>query len=78
MKSQIDYIAIARYVGNALSIVGYFVLLNVDPLLGSTLKIIALCLVTPFCVKLKLWDVIFVFGFYGVLDATNIFKLLVN
>lgn len=76
MKSQPDYIATARYVGNALSIVGYFVLLNVDPLLGSTIKLIALALVTPFCIKLKLWDVVFVFGFYGMLDLSNIIKLL--
>lgn len=76
MKSQPDYIALARYLGNALSIIGYFVLLNVDPLLGSSLKIIALCLVTPFCVKLKLWDVVFVFGFYGLLDLSNVIKLL--
>jgi hypothetical protein len=76
MKSQMDYIAIARYLGNGLSIVGYFVLLNVDPLLGSTIKLISLALVTPFCIKLKFWDVVFVFGFYGMLDLTNIIKLL--
>ncbi len=75
-ESQIDYIAWARYIGNGLSIVGYFVLLNVDPLLGSSIKLLALGLVTPFCVKLKLWDVVFVFGFYGMLDLTNIIKLL--
>lgn len=76
MKSQPDYIALARYLGNVLSIVGYFVLLHVDPLLGSTIKIVSLFLVTPFCIKLKLWDVVFVFGFYGMLDLTNIVKLL--
>lgn len=78
MKSQVDYIALARYLGNALSIVGYFVLLHVDPLLGSSIKIMALCLITPFCIKLKLWDVVFVFGFYGVLDASNIITILNN
>lgn len=76
MKSQMDYIAIARYLGNGLSIVGYFVLLNIDPLLGSTIKLISLALVTPFCIKLKLWDVVFVFAFYGMLDLSNIIKLL--
>lgn len=78
MKRQLDYIALARYVGNALSIIGYFVLLHIDPLLGSCIKIVGLSLVTPFCIKLKLWDVVFVFGFFGVLDASNVFKLLTN
>jgi hypothetical protein len=76
MKSQPDYIAIARYIGNALSIVGYFVLLNVDPLWGSVIKIIALGLVAPFCIVWRLWDVVFVFGFYAVLDAHNIYNIL--
>jgi hypothetical protein len=78
MKRQFDYTSIIRYIGNGLGIVGYFVLLNVDPLWGSIIKIMALGLVTPSCIKWKFWDVIAVFSFYAVLDLNNIYKILSN
>ncbi len=65
-----------RLIGNMLSIIGYIILINVDPLLGSIIKIIGLFLVVPFCLKLKLWDVVVVFGFFVAIDIANIIKIV--
>lgn len=65
-----------RLIGNILSVVGYMILIHINPLWGSTIKIIALVLVTPFCIRTKLWDVVALFGFFGFLDLTNIVRIL--
>lgn len=65
-----------RYLGNLLSIVGYVVLIHVDSLWGSIIKIIGLMLVTPFCVRTKLWDVVILFSIFGFIDLSNIAKLM--
>jgi Flp pilus assembly protein protease CpaA len=66
----------SRYIGNILSLVGYFMLVHVDPLIGSVVKIVGLVLVTPFCIRFKLWDVVFLFGVFGLIDLSNIVKLV--
>lgn len=67
-----------RYIGNLLSIVGYVVLVHVDPLWGSIIKIIGLGLATPFCIRTKLWDVVILFGIFIFIDLTNIMRILFN
>lgn len=76
MKSQVDILMIARVIGNIFSVVGYVVLLHYDPLLGSCIKLTGMVLCTPFCIKLKLWDVALLFGFFGIIDLSNIIKIL--
>lgn len=78
MKSQVDVVTLSRWVGNILSIVGYVFILHYDPLLGSSIKLIGTICILPFCFKLKLWDVVFVFGFFGILDISNIIRILLD
>lgn len=68
-----DYMRIA---GNALTLIGYAVLLYFSPLAGSSLKVFGLCLALPSCIKLKLWDVVFMLSLFGILDLSNVFRLL--
>ena len=66
----------ARMLGNILSVVGYLTLVHINPLWGSIIKIVGLCLVTPFCIRIKLWDVVVLFGFFGAIDLSNVIKLI--
>ena len=66
----------ARVLGNVLSVIGYLILVHMDPLWGSIIKIGALFLVTPFCIRAKLWDVVILFGFFGAIDLSNVIRLL--
>ena len=69
-------LVLARLIGNFGSILGYFLVLNVDPLLGSIVRVIGLVLCIPFCVKIKLWDVVTLFGFFIAIDLHNIYTLI--
>ena len=84
IKQQVQYLirsltqpfVIARLIGNLGNILGYFLVLNVDPLLGSIVKVISLLLCIPFCVKIKLWDVVILFGIFMAIDLHNIYTLV--
>ena len=65
-----------RVLGNVTNVLGYFVLLYVDPLAGSIIRILGLIFATPFCVKIKLWDVVALFAFFGALDVANVIRIL--
>lgn len=65
-----------RYVGNFLLVVGYFFLLHVDMALGLIIKCIGGVLTIPFAVQYKLWDVIFLCGFFGVIEILKLIQLL--
>lgn len=71
--SKIDYM---RYTGNILTLVGYAILLNVDPIIGGIIKLVGFVLVMPSCYQLKLYDVMCMLTAFGVLDLANIIKLL--
>ena len=73
--SKDDYM---RIWGNALTLIGYAVLLYISPIAGSSLKVLGLCLALPSCIKLKLWDVVFMLSLFGILDLTNVFRLMFN
>lgn len=75
-KQSVDIITLCRYAGNFCGLFGYLILLHYDPLLGSSIKLIGLGLLIPFCFQAKLWDVLILFGFFGILDITNVIKLL--
>lgn len=66
-----------RIVGNIITVIGYFVLLHLNPLVGSCLKIFGFSLIIPFCWKAKLYDVIALAGFFMVLDVSNIVRRLI-
>ena len=63
-----------RVLGNALALIGYFVLLYIDPQIGSALKLMGAAMVIPFCAKIKVWDVVFMLGFFGAMDLVNVIR----
>lgn len=66
-----------RIFGNCLTLVGYFVLLYVNPIAGSSLKVLGVSLIVPFCIKWKLWDVVVLVAFFAALDISNIIRLII-
>lgn len=72
-----DWTAKLRIAGNAITVLGYFILLHVNPVLGSTLKISGFTMIIPFCLRAKLYDVIALAGFFMVLDLSNIIRRLI-
>lgn len=76
LKELKQPLVLARFLGNFGNLAGYYIVLQVDPILGSIVKIISLGLCIPFCVKIKLWDVIILFSFFIAIDIHNIFKLM--
>lgn len=64
-----------RIIGNCLTLIGYGVLLYLNPKIGSSIKVIGLCLTLPSCISLKLWDVVFMLSLFGFLDLTNVIRL---
>jgi hypothetical protein len=67
-----------RWIGNALLIIGYFVLLNVDLKLGLILKTLGGILSIPFAIKAKMWDVLIVCGFFCTIEITKLIQLFLN
>jgi len=78
MKKNVNIINVSRYVGNALTLGGYAILLNVDPLWGGAIKIVGLFMVLPSCYQLKLYDVMFMLGLFGVIDSINVIRILLS
>jgi hypothetical protein len=64
-----------RYIGNFLLIIGYFVLLWGDFKYGLLIKCIGGLLTLPFAIKLKLWDVLILCVFYGVIEFAKLSQL---
>jgi hypothetical protein len=74
----VDPTSVQRYLGNIFLVVGYFLLLYVDMKLGLILKTIGGFLALPFAIKNKLWDVVFICSFFGVIEIAKIIQLLSN
>lgn len=68
--------SILRLIGNTILVIGYFVMLWFDLTLGLVIKCIGGLLTIPFAIKLKLWDVLILCGFFSILDLTKILYLL--
>ena len=64
-----------RYVGNALTLVGHFLYLHVDPRLGL-IKIAGFLMAMYSCKELKLWDVIILLLVFMVIDSSYILRSL--
>jgi len=65
-----------RYTGNALLLIGYWFLLFVDQRVGLVLRIIAPLLFLPSCIRLKLYDILFLTGVFLCMDAVKLLSLL--
>ena len=72
-----DWSAKLRVVGNAITVIGYFILLHVNPVVGSSLKISGFLMIVPFCWRAKLYDVIALAGFFMALDLSNLIRRLI-
>lgn len=67
---------ILRYIGNTLLLIGYFILLWGDFKSGLIIKFIGGLFGIPFAIKLKLWDVLVLCAFYGIIEFTKIVELI--
>ena len=65
-----------RYIGNLILIIGYFVLLHVNMSLGLIIKCIGGVLTIPFAIQNKLWDVLFLCGFFGIIETIKLIQLM--
>lgn len=66
---------ILRYLGNILLMIGYQIMLWGDFKNGLLLKFIGGLLVTPFAIKYKLWDVLFISAFFGISEISKLIEL---
>lgn len=67
--------SLLRYIGNFLLIIGYFVLLWGDFKYGLLIKCIGGIFTIPFAIRLKLWDVLLLCVFYGIIEFTKLTQL---
>jgi len=67
--------SLLRYIGNFLLVIGYFVLLWGDFKYGLLIKCVGGFLTIPFAIKLKLWDVLLLCVFYGIIEFTKLTQL---
>ena len=61
-----------RYIGNALVIIGYFVLLYVNMIWGLAVCLTANILLFPWAIKGKYWDVVIIAAFFSVLNGAKL------
>jgi len=67
-----------RYLGNALVIIGYFVLLYINMVWGLAICFTANVLLFPWAVKGKYWDVVIIATFFSVLNGSKLVMELMN
>tara|TARA_Y100000015_G_C2355438_1_gene72679 strand:- start:142 stop:360 length:219 start_codon:yes stop_codon:yes gene_type:complete len=65
-----------RIAGSFSLLLGYFVLLYVDTMLGCSLRLLGGIMMIPFAIHIKTWDVVSLQTFFAVMDATKIVQLL--
>jgi hypothetical protein len=71
-----NFVAIFRYLGNILILTGYYIILWGDMKTGLMIKCLGGFLAIPFALKLKLWDVILVSGFFTFIEISKILHLM--
>ena len=64
-----------RIVGSASLLIGYFLLLYLDVRIGCTFRLIGGCMMIPFAVSIKTWDVVGLQTLFAVIDASKIIQL---
>lgn len=67
--------SILRYLGNILLIIGYQIMLWGDFKYGLLIKCIGGILTIPFAIKLKLYDVLILCGFFSLNELTKLIQL---
>jgi hypothetical protein len=67
--------SVLRYLGNLLLMIGYQTMLWGDFKYGLLVKVIGGLLTVPFAIKLKLWDVLFLCGFFGISEISKVTQL---
>ena len=67
-----------RLSANALVLIGYFVLLNVDMTTGILIRILSALLVMPWMVQNKVWDGVTVMGIMTSIDVHKLIELLIQ
>ena len=67
-----------RYIGNALLVLGHFVLLWGDTATALTFKLSGGFTILPFAFAWRLWDVIALEALFICLDCTKLYQLLVS
>lgn len=65
-----------RYGSNALVIIGYFVLMNVDLTTGIIIRLLSASLVLPWMIENKIWDGATVISLMTSIDLHKIVTLL--
>lgn len=65
-----------RYGSNALVIIGYYVLMNVDLTTGIIIRLLSASLVLPWMVENKIWDGATVISLMTSIDLHKIVTLL--
>jgi hypothetical protein len=71
-----EFTTILRYLGNVILLIGYFVLLNFDLGAGIIIKCIGGLFTIPFAIHYKLWDVVLMSGFFGVMEIHKLIQIL--
>lgn len=69
---------ILRYIGNLLIMIGYYILLWGDPELGLFIKCIGGLFVIPSLILLKMWDALFICGFFTTIEISKIIQILLS
>ena len=64
-----------RILGNSLKIIGYSIILYLDPMTGSEIKVIGYLITFPWAVKHQLWDVVIIMAIFLSLDLVNVIRL---
>ena len=67
-----------RYGSNALVILGYFVLMNVDLTTGIIIRLLSACLVLPWMIQNKIWDGATVISLMTSIDLHKLVTLLLS
>jgi hypothetical protein len=65
-----------RYIGNALLLIGYYIMLWDDQKVGLIIKCIGGLFSMPFAIKYKLWDVLVIGGFFSAIEISKIIHLI--
>ena len=75
---QATGLTILRYFGNAMVILGYFVLLYVNLVWGLAICFTANVLLFPWALKGKYWDVVIIAAFFSALNGTKLIMELLQ
>jgi hypothetical protein len=65
-----------RWVGNISLVIGHFVLLYVSLSVGLAICFISNAMILPWAVRDKLWDVVIILCFFGVIEGSKLYSLI--